>query len=101
MRIFFSSRLMFRGILIMKQRCDQHSDQIKLPGFKILPSEEEEGRSIKAPVWGVADAEDWPGDFFFLRLETLVIGNLRFFSVATSARVGAPWPILGLSAGSA
>ena len=72
LRIFFSSRLMFRGILIMKQRCDQHSDQIKLPGFKILPSEEEEGRSIKASVWSAAAAEDWHGDFFFLRVVTLV-----------------------------
>ena len=92
---------MFRGVLIVKRKYDQRSDQIKLSGFRILPSEEEEGRSIKAPIWGVAAAGDWPGDFFFLRLVTLVIGNLHFFPVATSARVAAPWPILGLSAGSA
>jgi len=48
-----------------------------------------------------AAVEDWHGDFFFLRLVTLVIGNLRFFPVATSVRVGAPWPILGLSVGNA
>ena len=63
----------------------------------MLPSEGGEGGFTR----DATIAEDWPGDFFFLRLETLVIGNLRFFSVATSARVGAPWPIFGLSAGSA
>ena len=77
------------------------ADERAIGSALIQEFEEEEGRSIKAPVWGVAAAEDWPGDFFFLRLVTLVIGNLCFFLVATSARVGAPWPILGLSAGSA
>jgi len=77
------------------------ADERAIGSTLIQEFEEEEGRSIKAPVWGVAATEDWPGDFFFLRLVTLVIGNLRFFPVATSARVGAPWPILGLSAGSA
>ena len=52
MRIFFSSRLVFRDILIIKQGCDQHSDKVK--------------------TWGAADAEDWPGDFYFLRVVTLV-----------------------------
>ena len=66
-------------------------------GLKMLPSEGGEGRFAR----DVAVAEDWPGDFFFLRLVTLVIGNLRFFPVATSVRVGAPWPILGLSASNA
>ena len=33
-------------------------------GFRLLPSEEEEGRSIGVSVWGAAVAEDWPGDFF-------------------------------------
>jgi hypothetical protein len=40
--------------------------------FRLLPSEEEEGRSIGVSVWGAAAAEDWPGDFFFLRVVTLV-----------------------------
>ena len=92
---------MFRGVLIVKRRYDQRSDQIKLSGFRILPSEEEEGRSIKAPVWGVATVADWLGDFFFLRLVILVIGNLSFLPVAMSVRDGASWPILGLSAGRA
>ena len=52
----------------------------------MLPSEGGEGGFAR----DVAIAEDWPGDFFFLRLVTLVIGNLRFFLVATSVRVGAP-----------
>ena len=92
---------MFRGILIIKQEYDQCSDKVKSQRFKILLSEGEEGGFAKSSVWSIAAAEDWPGDFFFLRLVTLVIGNLRFFPVATSARVGAPWPILCLSAGSA
>ena len=33
-------------------------------GFRLLPSEEEEERSIGVSVWGAAAAEDWPGDFF-------------------------------------
>ena len=41
-------------------------------GFRFLPSEEEEGRSIGVSVWGAAAAEDWPGDFFLLRVVTLV-----------------------------
>ena len=41
-------------------------------GFRLLPSEEEEGRSIRVSVWSTAAAEDWPGDFFFLRVVTLV-----------------------------
>ena len=40
--------------------------------FRILPSEEEEGRSIGVSVWGAAATEDWPRDFFFLRVVTLV-----------------------------
>ena len=48
-----------------------------------------------------AATKDWPGDFFFLRLVTLVIGNLHFVPAATSVRVGASWPILGLLAGRA
>ena len=66
-----------------------------------LPSEEEEGRFARSSVWGIAAAEDGPGDFFFLRLATLVIDNLRFLPVATSVRDGELWPILGLSAGRA
>ena len=56
---------MFRDILIIKQGCDQHSDKMKTCGFRLLPSKEEEGRSIKA-VWSTAAAEDWPEDFIFL-----------------------------------
>jgi len=41
-------------------------------GFWLLPSEEEEGRSIGVSIWSAAAAEDWPGDFFFLRVVTLV-----------------------------
>ena len=51
----------------------------------MLPSEGGEGGFAGYAV----AAEDWPGDFFFLRLVTLVIGNLRFFPVATSVIVGA------------
>jgi len=40
--------------------------------FRLLPAEEEEGRSIGVSVWGATAAEDWPGDFFFLRVVTLV-----------------------------
>ena len=72
MRVFFSSRLVFRGILIVKQRYGQHLDKVKSPGFKILPSEEEVGRSIRVSVWSTTATEDWPGDFFFLRVVTLV-----------------------------
>ena len=61
----------------------------------MLPSEGGEGGFAR----DAAAAEDWPGDFFFLRLVTLVMGNLHFVPVATSIRVGVPWPILGLSAG--
>jgi len=50
----------------------------------MLPSEGGEGRFAR----DAAAAEDWPRDFFFLRLVTLVIGNLRFFPVATSVIVG-------------
>ena len=57
---------MFRGILIIKQGYDQHSDEVKTWGFRLLPSKEEEGRSIKIYVWNTAAIEDWPGDFFFL-----------------------------------
>ena len=63
----------------------------------MLPSEGGEGRFAR----DAAAAEDWPGDFFFLRLVTLVMGNLRFVPVAMSIRVGVTWPILGLSAGNA
>ena len=63
---------MFRGILVIKQRYDQHLDKVKSPGFKILPSEEEEGRLTRASIWSAAATEDWPGDFFFLRVVTLV-----------------------------
>ena len=63
-----------------------------------LPSDEEEGRLIRSSDWSAATAEDWPGDFFFLWIVTLVIGNVRFLPVATSVRDGALWPILGLSA---
>jgi hypothetical protein len=31
----------------------------------------------------------------------LVMDNLRFLPIATSVRDGAPWPMLGLSAGKA
>ena len=50
----------------------------------MLPSEGGEGRFAR----DAAAAKDWPGDFVFLRLVTLVIGSLRFFLVATSVRVG-------------
>ena len=60
-----------------------------------LPSEEEEGRLARSSIWGVAAGDS------FLRLVTLVIGNLRFLPEATSVRDGAPWPIFGLSAGKA
>ena len=66
MKIFFSSRLVFRGILIIKQGCDQHLYKMKTWGFRLLPSKEEEGRSIKVSIWSTAAAEDWPEDFFFL-----------------------------------
>ena len=66
MKIFFSSRLVFRGILIIKQRCDQHSDKVKTWEFKLLLSKEEEGRSTKVSVWSTTTAKDWLGDFFFL-----------------------------------
>ena len=62
------------------------SVQIKITrGFKILPSEDEEGGFAR----DAAIIEDWPRDFFFLRLVTLVISNLRFVPAATSIRVGA------------
>ena len=54
----------------MKQKYDQRSDKVKSEKFRLLPSEEE-GRSTRASVWDVA-AKDWPGDFFFLRVVTLV-----------------------------
>ena len=77
---------MFGGVLITKQRYDQCSDKVRSQGgLKMLPSEGGEGRFAK----DAAAAEDWPGDIFFLRLVTLVIGNLCFFLVATSIRVGA------------
>ena len=63
---------MFRGILIIKQGYDQHSDEVKTWGFRLLPSEEEEGSSIGVFVWSAAAAEDWLGDFFFLSVVTLV-----------------------------
>ena len=63
---------MFRGVLVIKQRYDQHLEKTKSPGFKILPPEEEEGRLTRASTWSAAAAEDWPGDFFFLRVVTLV-----------------------------
>ena len=66
-----------------------------------LPSKEEEGRFVRSSVWSIAAADDWPGDFFFLQLVTLVMGNLHFLLVATSVRDGALWPMLGLSAGTA
>ena len=46
MRIFFSSRLVFRDILIIKQGCDQHSDKVKTwcSGFYLL-KKRREGRS--------------------------------------------------------
>ena len=46
MRVFFSSKLVFRGILIIKQRCDQHSDKVKTwaSGFYLL-KKRREGRS--------------------------------------------------------
>ena len=59
-------------------------------GFRLLPSEEEERRSIEVSVWGAAAAEDWPGDFFFLRVVTLVQDTLHFLPMTTSVRVGAP-----------
>ena len=52
----------------------------------MLPSEGGEGGFTR----DATIAEDWPGDFFFLRLVTLVMGNLHFVPVATSIRVGAP-----------
>ena len=43
MRIFFSSRLVFRDILIIKQGCDQHSDKVKTwgSGFYLLKKRRE------------------------------------------------------------
>ena len=74
------------------------SVQIKITrGFKILPSEDEEGGF----AGDATITEDCPRNFFFLRLVTLVIGNLHFLPAATSVRDGAPWPIFGLSAGRA
>ena len=55
----------------MKQKYDQRSDKVKSLKFRLLPSEEE-GRSTRASIWNAAAAEDWPGDFFFLRVVTLV-----------------------------
>ena len=71
MRVFFSSRLVFRNILIIKQGCDQRSDKVKTwgSGFYLL-KKRREGRL--ECVWGTATAEDWPRDFFFLRVVTLV-----------------------------
>ena len=60
---------MFRGILITKQRYDQCSDKMKVTRrFKMLPFEGGEGGFARDPT----AAEDWPGDFFFLRVVTLV-----------------------------
>ena len=39
-----------QSVLIIKQRYDQHLDEVKLSGFKILPSEEEEGRLTRASI---------------------------------------------------
>ena len=46
MRVFFSSRLVFRDILIIKQGCNQHSDKVKTwgSGFYLL-KKRREGRS--------------------------------------------------------
>ena len=46
MRVFFSSKLVFRGILIIKQGCDHHSDKVKTwgSGFYLL-KKRREGRS--------------------------------------------------------
>jgi len=46
MRVFFSSRLVLRNILIIKQGCDQHSDKLKTwgSGFYLL-KKKREGRS--------------------------------------------------------
>jgi len=49
---------MFGGIIVIKQRYDQHLDKIKSQRFKILPSEEEEGRLTRTSVWSTAAAED-------------------------------------------
>ena len=66
--------------------------------FKMLPSEGREGGFARTSIWDVsAIVGDWPGDFFFLQVVTL-LDNLCFFPVTTSMRDGAPWPILGLSA---
>ena len=37
-----------------------------------LPSEGGEGGFAGLFIWDTAAAEDWPGDFFFLRVVTLV-----------------------------
>ena len=46
MRVFFSSRLVFRDILIIKQGCEQHSDKVQTwcSGFYLL-KKRREGRS--------------------------------------------------------
>ena len=46
MRVFFSSRLVFRNILIIKSGYDQHSDKVKTwdSGFYLL-KKRREGRS--------------------------------------------------------
>ena len=43
MRVFFSSRLVFRNILIIKSGYDQHSDKVKTwdSGFNLLKKRKE------------------------------------------------------------
>ena len=43
MRVFFSSKLVFKDILIIKQGCDQHSDKVKTwgSGFYLLKKRRE------------------------------------------------------------
>ena len=72
---------------------------MRIQGF--LPSEGGEGGFARLSIWDADIAEAWPGDFLFLRVVTLVQDNLCFFPVATSVRVGASWPMFGLSAGRA
>jgi len=59
--------------------------------FSKLPSDGEEGISVGISVCGVdVIAKGWLEELCFLQVDALVLENLRFLPVATSARDGAP-----------
>ena len=47
-----------QGHLNYKASICQHLDEVKTWGLRLLPSKEEEGRSIKMSVWNTAATED-------------------------------------------